>query len=323
MEPEEISMHGVKSEGSEQNPSTFRTDSEIFLTVQRFSCALDSKAETFCFQVFDDLKTRCDPRLARTIHGTFEKVGERLARFNREGAGVFVSVNAIQLGRERKIANLERVRAIWQDDDEGFTGAFPIAPSIVVRSSPGKFQRYWIADGLTPDLHQAIMRRLVKDFGADAGASDLVRVLRLPGFCHMKNPEQPHLVELIEANGRVYTADEIRAAFPPIWPEPVKPEPFNRSAFNLNEFGRLLAALSCIPADDREVWYRVGAALRLEYGEAARNLWDGWSATSSKFNAKDQERAWLSFKRDAGKTCTLGTVFHWARSKGFREGRYA
>jgi putative DNA primase/helicase len=47
-------------------------------------------------------------------------------------------------------------------------------------------------------------------------------------------------------------------------------------------------------------------ALRLEYGESGRHLWDAWSATSSKFNAKDQDKAWRSFKRHGG--VTLGTI---------------
>ena len=39
----------------------------------------------------------------------------------------------MKVGVARKIANLERVRAIWQDDDNGFQGKYPLFPSIVVR----------------------------------------------------------------------------------------------------------------------------------------------------------------------------------------------
>jgi hypothetical protein len=325
MEREKLIMPNINLSDSEQKHFKSNAYADLNLTAPRFLQALDHDSDLFCFQVFDDLKTRRDPRLAATLHGSLAKVGERLARFNQQGAGVFVAVNAIRPGCERKIENLERVRAIWQDDDAGWNGPFPIAPSIVVRTSPGKFQRYWIADRLKPDLHQAIMRRLATNFGADPGTRDLVRVLRLPGFFHVKDPATPHRVELIEATGQVYTADEIRAAFPPIWPDPpaAKPKPFNKRAFDADAFGRLLEALSHISADNREVWYRVGAALRFEVGDAARDLWDGWSATSSKFNPKDQEKAWRSFQRRTGRTVTLGTVYHWARSNGFRETRHA
>ena len=287
---------------------------------RRFLAVLDETVDVFCFQTFDDLKTRRDPRLARTLHGSLGQHYERLKRLNEEGAGVFIAVNAMKVGVARKIANLERVRAIWQDDDNGFHGKYPLFPSIVVRSSIGKAQRYWLTDRLKPDLHQSIMRRLMQDFGADPGAYDLVRVLRLPGFYHMKDPANPQPVELIEAPGWIYSVDQITAAFPPVWPsEPTKPKTFNRQAFDADEFGRLIEALSFIPSDDRGIWYRIGAALKHEFGDtsSARALWDGWSRTSTKFDVRTQERSWRSFKRCAGCISTLGTVYHLARSHGF------
>ncbi len=285
----------------------------------RFLTALDCTAIIFCFQVFDDLKARRDPRLAQTLHGSLDHLFETLRRLNRKGAGIFVAINAIKPCAARKIVNLEKLRAVWQDDDVGFQGSYPLAPSIVVQSSPGKFQRVWCVAALKPDLHQAIMRRLVQDYGADAGAHDLVRVLRLPGFLHMKDRENPHPVRLIDAPGWVYNLDQITEAFPPIWPpDPPEPKPFNRRDFDGNEFCRLIEALACIPADDRETWVRVGMALRREYGEAARDLWDGWSKTSSKYNQKDQDKAWRSFERGNG--VTLGSVYYLARCNGFRMG---
>ena len=100
---------------------------------RRFLAVLDETVDVFCFQTFDDLKTRRDPRLARTLHGSLGQHYERLKRLNEEGAGVFIAVNAMKVGVARKIANLERVRAIWQDDDNGFQGKYPLFPSIVVR----------------------------------------------------------------------------------------------------------------------------------------------------------------------------------------------
>ncbi len=233
---------------------------------------------------------------------------------------MFVSINAIKVATGRTIANLEKVRAVWQDDDRGFAGTFPVLPSIVVQSSPGKYQRLWIVAGLKPNLHQAIMRRLIRDYGSDPNAADLVRVLRLPGFLHLKDPANPHPVKLIEAAGWIYSVDQITDAFPPIWSsEPPKPKSFDRRAFNEDDFARLIEALSYIDAHDREIWLAVGMALRLEYGESGRHLWDAWSATaSSKFNAADQEKTWRSFKRRSG--VTMGTIYHLAKCGGFRCG---
>jgi hypothetical protein len=307
---------GDTRESNPENPSY----SEAF----RFLTALDCTTNYFCFQVFDDLKTRRDPRLARTLHGSLDHLFETLRLLNGKGAGIFVTVNAIKTGAERKIANLEKPRAMWQDDDHGFAGSYPLLPSIVVKSSRCKYQRFWVVAGLKPDPHQAIMRRLIQDYGSDPNAYDLVRVLRVPGFLHMKNPEKPFRVELIAASGWIYSVDQITAAFPPIWPtEPPQPKPFDRRVFDEAEFGHLIEALSYIDAHDRDVWCRIGMALRVEFGESGRHLWDAWSATSSKFNAKDQDKAWRSFKRTSG--VTLGTIYHLAHCNGFRRGgrRYA
>jgi hypothetical protein len=102
------------------------------------------------FQTFDDDKNRKDRRLARTLYGALDLHRRELERLNRRGAGIFVSINAIIPGCERRIENLDRIRAVWQDDDNGWEGRFPIPPSIVVRSSLGeisKFQRLWLATG--------------------------------------------------------------------------------------------------------------------------------------------------------------------------------
>jgi hypothetical protein len=55
---------------------------------------------------------------------------------------------------------------------------------------------------------------------------------------------------------------------------------------------RLRGALAVIPAEDRDTWLKVGAALHLH---GAREVWDDWSKTSGKFNAADQDRVWASF----------------------------
>jgi hypothetical protein len=51
---------------------------------------------------------------------------------------------------------------------------------MVVRTSPGKFQRYWLCDGLSFSDHRLVMDRISRDFGNDPNAKDLARVLRLP-----------------------------------------------------------------------------------------------------------------------------------------------
>jgi hypothetical protein len=75
------------------------------------------------------------------------------------------------------------------------------------------------------------------------------------------------------------------------------------------------AALNYINADEREVWFNIGAALHAELGEAGRSLWDSWSQTSTKYDAEDQDRTWRGFHADGG--IGIGTLFHYAREAGW------
>ena len=57
----------------------------------------------------------------------------------------------------------------------------------------------------------------------------------------------------------------------------------------------LRSALMSMRADDRELWVRMGLALR-ELGEIGRGLWMEWSSQSEKFDPLDAARTWESFK---------------------------
>src|SRR5262249_44889593 len=79
---------------------------------------------------------------------------------------------------------------------------------------------------------------------------------------------------------------------------------------------RIRDALFAVNADDRETWLRMGMAIKHELGEGGRALWDEWSATSDKFDQRDQERTWNSFKRNG---VSAGTIFHDAAVAGWRD----
>lgn len=80
-----------------------------------------------------------------------------------------------------------------------------------------------------------------------------------------------------------------------------------------------LAALPSINADDRDTWLQVGMAIHNERPDAeGYRAWAEWSATSAKFDAKDQSRVWLSFKRRGLSGTTLNTVFAMAQRAGWK-----
>lgn len=74
--------------------------------------------------------------------------------------------------------------------------------------------------------------------------------------------------------------------------------------------------LAVIPADDRDTWWKVGAAIKNEWGDDGFDIWDEWSRTdAAKYKAQDQQRQWRSFKEDQ---ITLGTIVHFAKENGWR-----
>ena len=171
-------------------------------------------------------KPEYDPlgdRYANLTRANVEALLPVLHAINNQGAGIFVARN--QCTGHRNEANVSRIRGIHADMD-GITEVqlasvtAVLQPTIVVQSSgPGRYQLYWqLAEGetLTKAETKAINQCLVKRYGADKAAVDVARLLRLPGFKHMKYREAgktPTVTATIY--GHAHTADQIRQAFPP------------------------------------------------------------------------------------------------------------
>jgi hypothetical protein len=278
----------------------------------RFLRLLDPTASSFTFQTFGEPNSH-NAGLARSTSDR----AEVLKLYELGGAGVYVTVNETDLtGRKRE--NIKRIRAVWQEDDEGHGGPFPLDPSLVVESSPEHFHRYWFVSDHWPADEQgrtdfaAVMERMVASYGSDKNAKDLCRVLRLPGFLHRKNPTQPHMVRIVEDNSRRYTREQILQAFPPM--EREKPQRKEWRASDSDE-ERIADGLRAIPADDREIWLQVGMALKDELGDGGRSLWDHWAATcQEKYRDRDQDKTWRSFRRNG---IGIGTLFYHAQQHGW------
>jgi hypothetical protein len=182
----------------------------------RYLTRLDEGTDKFCFQIIDDLKSRKAKALAGIRFGSLEQWADFFTQMNQSGAGIFVTVNETD-GKGRKLANIIRIRAIWHDEDTPCGKYFPIEPHLLIESSPGKYHRYWFVDGLSQADFSGVMERMIRDYGSDPNVKDTPRVLRLPGFYHQKNPEQPFMVRIVsESGGLPYSAGQILAAFPPI-----------------------------------------------------------------------------------------------------------
>jgi putative DNA primase/helicase len=77
------------------------------------------------------------------------------------------------------------------------------------------------------------------------------------------------------------------------------------------------AALACIPADlPRDEWARVAMALKSELSDAGFELFDTWSKSSERYQAKATRDTWKSVR--AGGRVKIGTLFHLAKTHGYQ-----
>ncbi len=354
--------------------------SDIDLDMAReFLEALDPEADEFIFQTFADRKDlwrvvdATSPEKARAIqnganikptkkrkdplagihHGSLDDLADDLSDLNGQGAGIFVTVNAMR-GKKRAAGEVERYRAVWADMD-GKSGAdtqpdWPIAPSLVVESSPGKFHFYWLIDGdMRPTDWQRVMTSIVAGFGADKNATDAARVLRLPGFVHSKAAARSVTSELRRADpSQRYTATKLIEAFARF--APAAPRVQSRvidgigrnawaalgGAFGSHDRSPMLKAmvdaLKFLPVDigegkTHEHWVRIGAALHHATGGSDEGLraWIDWSRDSKDFDEGEIESKWPTFQREQrvgtdGRPNNAGaeTIFRRAEEQGWQ-----
>jgi len=114
---------------------------------------------------------------------------------NLSGSDIFIGMNPVREGsRNRTKEQIREIRHAYLDLDEDAgaslqairtSGDVP-APNFVLDTSPGKHQVVWRVEGL--DAHQAesLLRALASQYGGDPAATDISRLLRLPGFTNRK-----------------------------------------------------------------------------------------------------------------------------------------
>jgi len=76
----------------------------------------------------------------------------------------------------------------------------------------------------------------------------------------------------------------------------------------------VMDALGYIPSDDYDIWIHIGMCLKDKFGEAGFEMWNSWSATSTKYDAKHMRSKWQSFHNSG---LTIATLYHYAMDNGY------
>ncbi len=307
--------------------------------VEHFLTLLDGDADTFIFARGDDDKERRKrliaeakqsgrppPGLWEHRRGSHVSTQPWLQEKQRDGWGVFVAVQAMR-GAKCRLSDVAYIRCVFAEMDIGEPlKPYPLEPSMIIESSPGKYHVYWLVSPEEPinaDEFNGIEMRLVETYGSDPDCKDRARRLRLPGTWNVKPGRPPHLVKLIHESGARYSKADLLEAFPP--PRKRKPSSSKKRPLlgvpprGLDRFvgQQKDGPLASISPDAYGDWLRVGMALHAETNGGADGLalWDGWSAQSEKWSPGACADKWKSFAGQRG--ITGGTIFAMAEESGW------
>src|SRR5580692_7727614 len=117
---------------------------------------------------------------------------------NLSGADIFIGMNPVREGsRNRTKEQIREARHAYLDLDEEAgaslqairtSGDIP-PPNFILDTSPGKHQVVWRVEDLDTNQAETLLRALASQYGGDPAATDISRLLRLPGFTNRKYNE--------------------------------------------------------------------------------------------------------------------------------------
>jgi hypothetical protein len=195
-----------------------------FAEAERHLKLIDPIAKEHTFQVFDDNKDRKNAakgndKRAKILNGTFAEHRSTLAAANKNGCGIFVTVNRTDLkGREN--GNIKEIRWLFADLD-GSPIPDPCPPvAFRIESSAGNWHLYFRPGDRALDAFKPA-QQAIADFCQGDKIDGLPRVMRLAGFVHDKiktgDPKAnkgQFLTRIVEVNenARAVTIDDFLPA---------------------------------------------------------------------------------------------------------------
>ena len=173
------------------------------------------------------------------------------------------------------------------DNDKYTIGELPVEAPYIVESSPGNFQPVYVFERPLATADAKPVLAAISDFiGGDSGTKDCSHVWRIPGTLNIptksklargRSPVPAAVAIKKHYDGRFIDPATLLALAPP----PRLPNGHDTAALGQLSFAeeaRLRGALIVIPAEDRDTWLKVGAALGIPLG--ARAVWDDWSRST-------------------------------------------
>src|SRR5258708_6427619 len=175
------------------NPSSSFT--QQFLSAPQYVYALHQPGDYAAVLIRNRIRPQTTQRIlpAETIASAAFQAW--LLEQNLSGADIFIGMNPVREGsRSRTKEQIREVRHAYLDLDEEAgaslqairtSGDVP-PPNFVLDTSPGKHQVVWRVEGLDTSQAETLLRALASQYGGDPSATDISRLLPLPGFTNRK-----------------------------------------------------------------------------------------------------------------------------------------
>lgn len=243
--------------------------------------------------------------------GTLSEWWDWLVAHNQQGYGIFCNVNALD-GQGRDLANVHYIRAHSVDLDNisaqqnyERAGASHPTPTFAVSTSPGKYHVYWVVQPYQGnDRFSMMQRKLRQTFDGDKSVIDATRVMRVPGFNHMK--AEPFLVTCHGLGGTPTTIETLEAAYQHV-------NVIDGAAGVRHDLGDpdlaapslqwLQHALTLVDPNalDRGEWIAITSAVKqagwsLATPEALQAMWSEWCARYTANDLGENLKQWNSIR---------------------------
>jgi hypothetical protein len=157
------------------------------------------------------------------LHGPHKVLERKLRALNEAGAGVFVMVNHGDL-QGRRASNVTGIAAYFADlDGAPMPGSWPLPPTVVVESSPGRYHVYWRVTDAPLEQFERVQKHIALLLDGDEKVHDLPRVMRLPGYVHQKAEAFTTRILDLEPEAVYQHAEIVEAFGVPRAPRPLPP----------------------------------------------------------------------------------------------------
>jgi hypothetical protein len=183
-----------------------------FLTAPDYVLTLHQPEDRVAILVRNRARAQTIQRILLAEDIADSRIQDWLKEQNNAGADIFLGMNPLRANSfARTKKSVREIRHVYLDLDADAPaslrairtdGNTPV-PTFILDTSPEKNQVVWRVDGLDRQAAEALMRSLANQFQGDIAATDIARVLRMPGYANRKYNEA-FVVRAIQQSDAIY-----------------------------------------------------------------------------------------------------------------------